>query len=68
MHLAREAYVSDLREAQAEAPTTHPEQQLCQRGQLLARLKRLKPRATTVLTAIRDEEGTLRQDPAGIDL
>ena len=66
MRLAREAYVTDLRDAQAAAATTPPEQQLRRRGQLLARLKRLKPGATTTLSAVRGEDGTIHQDAAGM--
>ena len=66
MSLARAAYVDELREAQAAAATSPPAQQLCRRGQLMTRLRRLRPGASTVLSAIRDADGTIRHDAAGM--
>ena len=66
MKLAREAFVADLREAQAADTTSPPEQQIRRRGQLMTRLRRLKPGATTTLSAVRGVDGTIHQDAASM--
>jgi hypothetical protein len=64
MDLAKEAYAEDLRAHQRQEQETPPAQQAGRRQQLMTRLKRLRPGASTALQAVQDHTGRVRQEPA----
>ena len=65
MDLATEACVADLRARDEAEPDTPPAQQAHERQQLMTRLRRLRPGASTATQAIRHEDGRVFQKPGG---
>lgn len=66
MDLAKAAYVEDLRAHHTQASETPVAQQAHRREQLMIRLKRLRPGASTVMPAVKAEDGEVRQEPAAM--
>ena len=62
--LAKESYIADLRAHQEQEQDTPAAQQAARRQQLMTRLKRLRPGASTALQAVVDSAGRVRQEPA----
>lgn len=63
MELARAAYVQDLRSHQSQAAEMPAAQHAQRRVQLMTKLKRLRPGASTTLQAVMDEAGHVQQEP-----
>ena len=66
MQLARETLVEEMRQQQEQEKDLPEPQRSARRQQLMVKLQRLRPGATTSLRAVRDATGAIHQEPEGM--